>query len=146
MISVELVPTDRYDDIAAFYTKVGYGKKPQATDSVLRAYDRGRLVGATRISKEHGVLVLRGMYVETQSQRRGIGRQLLDAVAGEIGSRECWCIPYAHLDEFYSRIGFKECDPDVAPAFLRERVSKYRELGRRVMIMRLVGSPKTGFR
>jgi len=141
MISVGQVPPGRYEDVTAFYTRVGYGKKPQATDAVLGAYDQGRLVGATRISREHGVLVLRGMYVEAQSQRRGIGRQLQDAAAEKIGSRECWCVPSDHLEGFYSGIGFQECEPEIAPAFLRERVTRYRESGRRVMIMRRAGSP-----
>jgi len=138
MISVELVPKDRYGDIAAFYAKVGYEKSPPATDSVLGAYDQGKLVGASRLAEEKGVLVLRGMYVETESQGRGIGRQMLAAATGEIRSRECWCIPYEHLEGFYSQVGFRECSPELAPDFLQERLNRYQESGRRVMIMRRV--------
>jgi GNAT superfamily N-acetyltransferase len=142
MITVAPVPADRLNAVAAFYETVGYGKSPRETDTVLGAFAQGRMVGAVRLSPESGVLVLRGMYVEAPSRRRGIGRQMLEAADGEIGSRECWCVPHAHLEDFYSRIGFQKCGSDTAPDFLRTRLREYRQCGRRVVIMRR----KAGFR
>jgi len=145
LISVDLAQEDRRHEIAAFYKKEGYGGGLRKSDTVLESRDQGRLVGATRLSEEKGVLVLRGMYVEGESQRQGIGRRMLEAAGRVIGSRECWCIPHAHLKEFYSRIGFSECAPELAPRFLSERASGYEKSGNRVIIMRRVSMALSAF-
>jgi hypothetical protein len=50
-------------------------------------------------------------------------------VADELGEQRCFCIPYAHLTDFYGRIGFEVAEPQPAPAFLAERLESYRALG-----------------
>ena len=136
MISVQPAQKNQYHEITAFYQKVGYGAGFNSSDTVLEARNKGKLIGVTRLAEEKGVLVLRGMYVEEESRGQGLGRLMLDAAAAEIGSRECWCIPYAHLRQFYSRIGFQECTQELTPKFLRERASDYQKSGHRVLIMR----------
>ena len=108
---------------------------------MLEARHSGKLLGVARLSDENGVLVLRGMYVEAASQRQGVGGRLLEAAERQIGTRECWCVPFAHLKEFYSRIGFAECAPDSVPGFLDERLREYRNSGHRVIIMKRAAEP-----
>ena len=146
MIEVGLVHPTRYDEIGLFYKKMGYGGGLCTSDSVLEARDLGRLVGVAKLSDEGGVLVLRGMYVEKASQRQGVGHQILEAVGRTIGSRECWCVPFAHLKDFYSRIGFSECTPESSPRFLGERFHRYRKLGHQVIIMKRAIEPSHGDR
>ena len=144
MISVELVQRNRYDDVAAFYKAAGYGGGLRDCDSVLGAWDDGILLGVARLSAEEGHLVLRGMYVEAASQRQGIGTRILEATGQFIGARACWCLPYAHLEEFYARIGFVECSPTSAPRFLGERLRRHLDSGHRVIMMKRAARSGTG--
>ena len=136
MISIQQTPKNRYQETAAFYQQVGYGIKLHDDDTVLEARDGDKLVGVVRLAEENGALVLRGMYVDQDSQRRGVGTMMLEAAGREIGMRECWCIPFDHLRSFYSQIGFRECGREAAPKFLQQRLDDYRESGRNVIIMR----------
>jgi len=86
----------------------------------------GELIGIVRVAPEEGTFVLRGMRVAEGWRRHGIGSQILRAVAEWLGKRECYCVPYVHLIEFYSQIGFSEIAPVLAPAFLARRLAEYR--------------------
>lgn len=136
LIEIALVPPARYDEVAAFYRTVGYGGRLLARDTVVGARDDGGLVGVARLSRECGALVLRGMHVAAGSQRQGIGIRLLEATGNHIGPRDCWCIPYTHLTDFYARIGFIACLPALAPGFIRERFHGYMDRGHEVLIMK----------
>jgi N-acetylglutamate synthase-like GNAT family acetyltransferase len=98
--------------------------------------ERGKeMVGVGRVQAEQGVLVLRGMRVDPECQRRGVGSRILDQLAGDLNGRRCYCLPYRHLRAFYGRAGFFEIDPQAAPAFLRARLHDYRAAGLDVTIM-----------
>jgi GNAT superfamily N-acetyltransferase len=126
-----------------FYAERGYGGGIAAGDTVLLAERGGELVGIVRLAPEEGEIVLRGMQVHPSVQRRGIGKQLLAALARELGSRSCYCIPYAHLREFYGGIGFATVEPPEAPPFLQARVDGYRERWpeKRFLLMHRKGQP-----
>jgi predicted N-acetyltransferase YhbS len=76
------------------------------------------------------------MYVAEGRRGQGIGSRLLESISGAIGSSGCWCIPYSHLTEFYSRIGFYVCDEEAIPPFLVERWERYTGSGQKVVIMK----------
>ena len=100
------------------------------------AESTGQIVGIVRVAEEEGTLVLRGMRVAPAFQRRQIGTRLLQNIAGWLGQRECYCIPYRHLSGFYGQIGFVETDGGSAPEFLGERLADYRQSGLSVILMR----------
>lgn len=126
-----------------FYARRGYGGGIAAEDTVLLAGRDGDLVANVRLAPEEGEIVLRGMQVHPSFQRRGIGKQLLAAVARELGNRSCFCIPYTHLREFYGGIGFVTIGPAQAPPFLRRRVEGYRDRGdgKEFLLMHRKGQP-----
>jgi GNAT superfamily N-acetyltransferase len=106
-------------------------------DAAVVIAERGvAVLGLGRVQPDDGVLVLRGMGVDSGFRRRGIGTRLLDLLVAEIGARPCYCIPYAHLREFYGRAGFADIDLAAAPHFLRDRVLEYRHAGNDVTLMR----------
>src|ERR1051326_3107574 len=78
----------------------------------------GELVGVVRLALEEGALVLRGMRVRADMQRRGIGTRLLADVVAALGSQKCYCIPYRWLISFYAQAGFVEVARDEVPPFL----------------------------
>jgi GNAT superfamily N-acetyltransferase len=125
-VEIRRAAADDLDRARRFYLGRGYGGGIRPEDTVLLAEQDGQLAGIVRLAREHGAVVLRGMQVDPAFQRRRIGTRLLAVIADELGERDCYCIPYAHLVEFYGQIGFRPIEPDDAPAFLAERIEEYR--------------------
>ena len=126
------------NDLAAvqsFYSSVGYSGCLSADDRILYASQARSIVAAVRLSSEADTLVLRGMYVAEPLRGAGIGSKLLERISAEIASSACWCIPYTHLEGFYSRIGFSVCERGEIPEFLAARKKRYASAGREVTIM-----------
>lgn len=121
--------------IRAFYEKWDYKGTLGHDDTIWIAEAVAEPIGVVRVVSENGVLVLRGMRVALQWQRKGIGRQMLSTVAAWLANRDCYCVPYVHLVGFYGCIGFVEVDPSLAPSFLAERVGSYRSRGLDVTLM-----------
>ena len=121
-----VVPESELDHVRALYRLTGYRGEVQLGDIVVGAWRGLDLVGAVRIATEHGVRVLRGMRVQPEFQRQGIGTEILGEVRLLLDSKECFAIAYPHLKDFYGRIGFCTSDECDAPAFLRDRINRYR--------------------
>ena len=111
--------------IRRFYGRWQYRGELRSEDIVLIAEQDSAIIGVVRLAPEHGTTVLRGMRVEPGLQRKGIGARLLGAVSTEVKG-ECYCIPYAHLIDFYGQIGFQVLDPRRAPGLLAERLTSNR--------------------
>ena len=103
---IELAETADLARVQSFYLSVGYGGGIHPSDRLLVSSADKLIVAVVRLCTECGTLVLRGMYVAEDRRGLGIGSRLLESTSAIIGSSECWCIPYAHLTNFYSRIGF----------------------------------------
>lgn len=140
-ISVALSDANQLDAVADFYDRCGYTGGIQPGDMTFIAKSTEEILGAARLAIENGVLVLRGMQVIKNLQRHGIGKNLLTALNKAIGTRECYCIPYAHLKEFYGCIGFFEIAPSIGPAHLQERLKQYLDSGLNVVLMSREGDP-----
>jgi GNAT superfamily N-acetyltransferase len=143
---IELAETTDLDTVQSFYAGVGYGCEVCPGDRFLVSWMEQSIVAAARLCTEGATLVLRGMYVAEGRRGQGIGSRLLESISDAIGSSECWCVPYAHLRDFYSRIGFSECSPESSPGFLGERLHRYRKLGHQVIIMKRAIEPSHGDR
>ncbi len=133
---LEWVAAEDLPAVASFYEDVGYTVGIEPGDRILAVREQKRFVAAVRLCDEMNTQVLRGMYVAPDRRGRGIGSRLLDAVAAAMGPVACWCVPFAHLREFYSRAGFEECPLELAPGFLEKRVRRYLKEGNEVIIMR----------
>ena len=107
----------------------------KAKDTAWLAEIADELIGIVRIAPENGTLVLRGMRIAEQWRRRGIGSRMLRVLAAWLGNRECYCVPYVHLVEFYQQIGFIEIATAATPSFLAERQAEYRRRALNVTIM-----------
>ena len=118
-----------------FYAVCGYGGDIQPEDTVLYKIKNNSVVGVVRITKEHGVSILRGMQVLKQYQKSGIGRDLLSAFEQKIGPDTCYCLPYEHLEGFYSKIGFVIAQEKELPKFLVERKKYYLSKNMNVIAM-----------
>ena len=135
-ISIHEVSNAEHPRIAAFYDECGYSGGLRVDDKVLMAIRNGSLVGVVRLCTEDQDIVLRGMQVVSDLQRKGIGLALLQACVSRVSSAVCYCIPWAYLEEFYASGGFERCQSADVPEVLSERLSNYLEAGRDVILMR----------
>ena len=134
-IEITLADTADLATVRSFYSSVGYSAGLNADDRILVASRARLIVAAVRLSWEADTLVLRGMYVAEPLRGAGIGSKLLERISAEIASSACWCVPYTHLEGFYSRIGFSVCERGEIPEFLAARKKRYASSGRQVTIM-----------
>jgi GNAT superfamily N-acetyltransferase len=134
-VTVRVASASEYPRIRELYAAWGYrgGVLPQ--DMVYVAEQGSEVMAAVRRTHEHGFVLLRGMYVAPEHQRRGIGSQLLGFFVSHLDRAACYCVPYMHLREFYGRAGFAPLACESVPAFLRERVASYRARGLEVLVM-----------
>lgn len=124
--------------VTAFYETCGYSGKLNSKDTVFVAVQARSLVGAARLCSEHQQVVLRGVQVLPELQRRGIGLDLLEACMSRVDQAVCYCIPWAHLEPFYRSAGFELCISEDVPKFLSKRQAAYSEAGRDVVLMRRI--------
>src|SRR5579862_9224624 len=117
-MTVEQIPKERHDQIRSVYAAVGYKGGIKDDDVAFLASIEDRPVGAVRLCIENGVMVLRGMMVDPDYQRQGIGKTLLKTLDPSIGIALCYCINPPHLRDFYGSIGFEEIEKENAPFFL----------------------------
>ena len=120
----------------AVYAVLGYRRTIDPADTVWLAEAAEGAVGIVRVAAEQGTLVLRGMRIAEHARRQRLGTRMLHAIAEWLRDRECYCVPYPHLQGFYGQIGFVVIDPTAAPAFLAERLANYRRSGEDVILMR----------
>ena len=136
MAAVEIVIASTSELPAAqrFYECRGYGGAPiRNRDYVVLARLQERIVGIGRLTEEDGLLWLRGMQVDPQFQRSGVGTRILQRLSREIGDRRCCCLPYTHLVGFYRQAGFVQATD--LPSGLADRLADYVSRGLPVVAM-----------
>lgn len=129
--------SETIEQIASFYRSVNYGGPVDEADKFFFAYDKDTLIAVVRIANEHGVYVLRGMYMNEGSRGNGIGKRMLESITPYLNSLNspCYCVPYSHLEGFYGTIGFNKISDEKAPEFLAGRRKNYIENGSDVILM-----------
>lgn len=140
--AVRRAHSDDLPRVARFYAEAGYDGGVTEDDVVFMAEVSGALVGAVRLTREHGVRMLRGMQIVPARRRQGIGRTLLQRLVEAVADEPCFCIPYAHLTGFYGAAGFALAGSRELPAFLGRRLEQYRAEGKNVVAM-VRGLPRT---
>jgi N-acetylglutamate synthase-like GNAT family acetyltransferase len=129
------IAADERETVITFLRREGYSGSIRKTDRLFVCELAGEIVGAVRLSRDEGVLVLRGMRVRNDVQRNGVGTHLLNRVVLEVQSETCYCIPYRWLISFYAQAGFREVTGEEIPAFIASRHAKYVNDGLDVVLM-----------
>ena len=118
-----------------FYDACGYGGAAiQADDFVVLAWEQEVIVGIGRLCNDAGSLCLRGMQVQADHRRTGVGSMVLNRLSAQIGAVACYCLPYSHLVSFYARAGFEPVN-EALPEVLDQRLRGYLERGLDVAAM-----------
>jgi GNAT superfamily N-acetyltransferase len=135
-LAVRIADPAEHDVLTALYRSWGYRAGIAPGSIVYAAMRDGQTVGLVRRTIEDDTTMLRGMFIHPDFRRRGIGEQLLAAFAADLPDVDCLCLPFAHLVSFYGRSGFIVIAETAAPAFIRERLERYRGEGHDVLVMR----------
>ncbi|MET0752366.1 MAG: GNAT family N-acetyltransferase, partial [Pyrinomonadaceae bacterium] len=124
-VRIRRANADELEKVNAFYKSCGYYASANSEDVAFIAEDENSIIGAVRLSIENEIPVLRGMFVDKKHQRKGIGKLMLFHFEKALPNQDCYCLPYAHLLDFYGIIGFRQIDKSDLPPHLRQRLEKY---------------------
>ena len=112
---------DRAEAVRFYQQQLGRRVEIADDETLLLERDAGAVIAAVRLAPGHGTLELRTMVVDRTRQRTGVGSRLLARAGREIGTRECYCICWSYLEDFYGQVGFARIDAKALPEFLHER-------------------------
>ena len=148
-LSVERLDQLHLPLVNKFYKACRYSAKAGRTDVVfvvrLQAESAHQpIIAALRLQLQQSNIALvgaspsyflRSMCVAPEYRRQGVGLFLLQELRPFLQDHSCYCYPFAHLQSFYSSIGFALRDPSTAPAHMVEAFMRYRRQGRDIVLM-----------
>jgi N-acetylglutamate synthase-like GNAT family acetyltransferase len=135
-VEVRVARPGEIDLVNGFYASEGRTTRVNEGEQWVIALEGSAMVGVLRICIEEGHQVLRTVQVTEARRGQGIGRRMLDLVPPMLRNGACFCLPYAHLTEFYGRIGFTRIPAEAAPRHLQDRLAGYLADGRDMIAMR----------
>jgi N-acetylglutamate synthase-like GNAT family acetyltransferase len=146
LMDIQVVPsvgqTRWYSAIKEFYGLVAYNQELDSHDMVIIATIDDCIVGCCRLCLENKSRVLRGLQVHPHYRGQGISSSLLKKASEILGQEECYCLPYAHLESLYSKVGFVRIDENEAPYWFYNRYCDYKKQNRDVIIMKKKNSSR----
>ncbi|EPF2931174.1 GNAT family N-acetyltransferase [Vibrio navarrensis] len=122
--------------VGKFYKEQGYHSAWSDTERAFICLSDNAIVGSVKVEFINDVTILRGMYIASDFQGQGLGLQFLQHIEPVLNLRTAYCMPLAHVTNFYKHIGFKEVEESQYPEFLQQRCKKYREMGYSITTMR----------
>ncbi|ELA8088818.1 GNAT family N-acetyltransferase [Vibrio parahaemolyticus] len=124
------------DAVGKFYKEQGYHSAWSNTERAFICLNDGAIIGSVKVELINDVTILRGMYIASEFQGQGLGLQFLKHIEPVLNLRTAYCMPLAHVTDFYKHIGFNEVEESQYPEFLQQRCEKYREMGYSITTMR----------
>jgi len=118
-----------------FYKRNGHKGKAREQDSCFWLQEGEQIVAALRLTVEDDFCLMRGLWVDQHRQRQGLGSELIQRSRPYWPDKPCYCFPYAHLQGFYSRLGFSQDTEQRSPQKLRNRLSGYLKRGETLLLM-----------
>ncbi len=97
---------DQLYRVNRFYKKNGHKGKATPGDIVFWLEQSDQILAAVRFLNTSDGLLLRGLWVHKSQRRSGLGSALLKQTRLVWQQQACYCFPYGHLEDFYSRNGF----------------------------------------
>jgi len=126
----ELSASEANAIVAPLYSLEGNGIGIRDTDLFFAGFLGEELEGSVRFCVEQETPMLRTMRVARKFHGQGYGGLILKHFESYLepeGVEKTYCLPYAHLENFYGQIGFQVVEKEEAPAFLQERLKEYRQ-------------------
>lgn len=95
------------------YAEVGFVSSSESDFVVVAELDGARAGVGRLVPVEAGVGELGGIYVLPQFRGRAVARAIVTWLLDHSPYDRLFCIPFAHLERFYSGFGFAPLAPDV---------------------------------
>ncbi|AUI88326.1 GNAT family N-acetyltransferase [Vibrio azureus] len=122
--------------VGQFYKEQGYHSAWSDSERAFICLDGDAIIGSVKVERINDVTILRGMYIASDFQGQGLGLKFLKHIEPVLNSHVGYCMPLAHVTDFYTHIGFKEVEESQYPEFLQQRCEKDREMGYSITTMR----------
>ncbi len=122
----------------SFYESVGSLGRARDEDLFFIAYKDGHIAGCVRYCVDSKLPMLRTMMVAKEFRNNGVGRALLKAFEEYLDRhdvRNTYVLPFSHLENFYSSIGFQKVVGIQIPTYLKDRLELYKSSGKQYICM-----------
>jgi len=129
-------PQELKIQVNQFYRNMGYHSGWSENEQAYCFLVDNAVKGCVKVERIHGICMLRGMYLEKNSQGKGLGTLLIKHIEPALNEATSYCLPFVHLSEFYGQVGFEKISSESLPDFLITRFNKYQEMGHKVIAMK----------
>lgn len=85
------------EQVNRFYLEEGYHGNWSDRERAFVCITENVIIGSVKVELLNNVAILRGMYVNSAYQRRGIGAQLLKHIEPILNESTAYCMPLAHV-------------------------------------------------
>ena len=133
---IEEAPQELKTNVNEFYRTMGYHSGWSDNEQAYCFLADDVVKGCVKVEKIHGIRMLRGMYLQKNLQSKGFGTLLIKHIEPVLNEATSYCLPFAHLSEFYGQIGFEKIPCESLPDFLITRFKKYQEMGHKIIAMK----------
>jgi GNAT superfamily N-acetyltransferase len=126
---------DLKNQINTFYKSVGYHSDWSSTERAFCSLLNNEVIGSVKVESVHGVSILRGMYLAESIRNKGYGSKFIQFIEPVLNKSISFCMPFSHLELFYSQVGFKKIKMQQLPLFLQKRFAAYENDGYTIIAM-----------
>jgi len=133
---IEEAPQELKTKVNEFYRTMEYHSGWSDNEQAYCFLANNVVKGCVKVENIHGIRMLRGMYLEKNLQSKGFGTLLIKHIEPALNEATSYCLPFAHLSEFYGQIGFEKIPCESLPDFLITRFKKYQEMGHKIIAMK----------
>ena len=131
------------DTINSFYKSTGYKGSWGESERAFYISESSKIIAVVKIENIDDIFTLRGMFVLDSYKKKGYGSELLNHIESTYKNQTLYCIPFAHLNKFYGKIGFEVIPKKEFPSLLKSRIHKYQKNGSNVIAMKRLAKSQT---
>ena len=104
------------------YRVLDFAPSPAEAFALVAELEDERIGLGRLVELEPGVIELGGIWTDERARGRGIARAMVTALLERAAGKRLWCLPFAHLREFYESFGFAGT-PEPWPAQVAAKLS-----------------------
>jgi len=140
---IEQVPATQLGWVDHFYKSCGEKVRCGRRDRVYILRQSAPILAAARLLPVPERWLLRNLTVAPSHRRRGLARQLMQALLQQHSNLPLCCYALAELEGFYRSLGFTRSLVEQHPAEITQPFMRYRESGRTFVLMAYWPEAKT---
>jgi len=116
----------QYPLVNQFYKRVYKKGIAGKNEAVFILRNEQQIICSAKLKTLEGSLLLTGVACDPDHQHQGYASQLVKQLL-EKQQQSIFCFPYAHLEDFYQRLGFTHLAVEEAPEEIQTRILRYRQ-------------------